>query len=286
MKYTINGFSQKILVDKGLDSTDANILRWIIDFRGTGRMKTIMRDDKSYFWIDYQTLLDDMPILNIKRRAIAARLQKLCDANILEFYLDKTKNGTFTYYHVVSDTLELLLSYGGGCRSNDTPAVVETTPRVSLKRQPRTSLLDNPTTKNKKGDNPIQNSSSDKKPEAVDEELATYLADCIEANDPKIFSGKSRKRSIQNWADSMRLLRKKDGRSTEEIRKVIHWCQNDKFWKSNILSGKKLREKYTALYIRCETEEKKKPAGFYDKSAWDKTGQSDDKTFEIPKEWE
>lgn len=47
--------------------------------------------------------------------------------------------------------------------------------------------------------------------------------------------------------DAMRLLMDRDGRSEEQIANAIRWCQSDEFWRGNILSASKLREKYETL---------------------------------------
>jgi 5-bromo-4-chloroindolyl phosphate hydrolysis protein len=41
-----------------------------------------------------------------------------------------------------------------------------------------------------------------------------------------------------------------DKRTPDEIEAVIRFCQADDFWCSNILSTKKLREKFTALLAK------------------------------------
>jgi len=80
-------------------------------------------------------------------------------------------------------------------------------------------------------------------------DLATQLLDYIKDNDPKAFNGKS-EATIKKWADSFRLLMDKDGREEEEIRDVLHFATHDQFWKVNILSGQKFRDKYTALKLK------------------------------------
>lgn len=45
-----------------------------------------------------------------------------------------------------------------------------------------------------------------------------------------------------------------DGRSEEEIESVTKWAMNDSFWCKNILSGRKLREKFDQLYISMVTQ--------------------------------
>ena len=56
--------------------------------------------------------------------------------------------------------------------------------------------------------------------------------------------------NYQTWADDFRKLVELDGKSVDNVRMVIEWCQQDNFWKANILSAKKLREKYDQLKVQ------------------------------------
>jgi hypothetical protein len=74
-------------------------------------------------------------------------------------------------------------------------------------------------------------------------QLAKLLIDQITGNKPNFKSPDN----IDNWANEVRLMMENDKRSYEQIEKVIKWCQKDSFWQSNILSIKKLREKFDQL---------------------------------------
>lgn len=63
--------------------------------------------------------------------------------------------------------------------------------------------------------------------------------------------------NYQSWADEFRKLIELDGKSVDNVRLVIQWSQQDSFWKSNILSAKKLREKYDQLKVQCGKFESK-----------------------------
>src|SRR5690606_9944602 len=80
------------------------------------------------------------------------------------------------------------------------------------------------------------------------EELLDLLDAEIEGNGNKIPSRTKRGRN------EMRLLIDRDAYSLEQIRYVIHWCQSDPFWKANILSAKKLREKFPQLVAKIRSE--------------------------------
>jgi len=42
-----------------------------------------------------------------------------------------------------------------------------------------------------------------------------------------------------------------DGRTEQQIHAAIDWCQSDEFWRSNVLSMPKLREKYEQLRLQA-----------------------------------
>lgn len=64
--------------------------------------------------------------------------------------------------------------------------------------------------------------------------------------------------NFNEWANTIRLMRERDNRSDEEIRRVFQFANNDDFWKSNILSPAKLREKFDTLSIRAGVTPKPK----------------------------
>lgn len=75
------------------------------------------------------------------------------------------------------------------------------------------------------------------------EQLLDLLDEGIAANGSRVPS-----RSKAN-RDAMRLLLDKDGRTAEQVATAIRWCQADEFWRANILSASKLREKYDQLRL-------------------------------------
>jgi hypothetical protein len=76
--------------------------------------------------------------------------------------------------------------------------------------------------------------------------LCNLLADHIENN------GSKRPAITKGWRDSCRLMLDKDGRTIDEIRGAIVWSQADEFWRSNILSMPKLRDKYDQLRLAAQ----------------------------------
>lgn len=57
---------------------------------------------------------------------------------------------------------------------------------------------------------------------------------------------------MQKWAEHIDYMIRLDHRKPERIEAVINWCQQDDFWRNNILSTRKLREHYDALELKME----------------------------------
>ncbi|MDO6634111.1 hypothetical protein [Bacillus thuringiensis] len=95
--------------------------------------------------------------------------------------------------------------------------------------------------KNKKNIKPSRH-----KYETCDMKAAKYLFEKIKENNLK----QKEPSSFDSWANNIRLMRERDNRTLQEIKEVIDWCQNDSFWKSNILSTAKLRQQFDQLYMK------------------------------------
>lgn len=78
------------------------------------------------------------------------------------------------------------------------------------------------------------------------EDLCKHLADRIEGN------GSNRPTITKQWRDSARLLLDKDGRTADQVRRAIDWCQDDDFWRGNVLSMPTLRKQYERLRLQAQ----------------------------------
>lgn len=107
MKFNILGFSQKGLVSLGLDTIDAMLLRYFIDFKATSKMLTEKVDGNTYFWVRYDAVLAELPILNIKKCTVQARFFKLRNAGVLTHYVKKS-GGTYSFFGL-GDKYKLLI---------------------------------------------------------------------------------------------------------------------------------------------------------------------------------
>lgn len=64
--------------------------------------------------------------------------------------------------------------------------------------------------------------------------------------------------NLQTWAKEIDLMIRIDNRSPENIETLINLCQADPFWQNNILSTKKLREKFDQLSLKFKSQGDKK----------------------------
>lgn len=63
--------------------------------------------------------------------------------------------------------------------------------------------------------------------------------------------------NLQNWAKHVDLMFRVDKRTPVHLRQVMDWCQMNHFWRGNILSTAKLREKYDTLTSQMNSDIKK-----------------------------
>ncbi|HHE4649523.1 TPA: hypothetical protein ACPES3_000074 [Morganella morganii] len=63
------------------------------------------------------------------------------------------------------------------------------------------------------------------------------------------------------WANDVRLMREQDNRTHSDICQMFKFANQDSFWKSNILCPAKLREKWTQLEAKRNTQGQGKPSG-------------------------
>jgi len=81
--------------------------------------------------------------------------------------------------------------------------------------------------------------------------LAKLLEKLIKENKPDyVFAG----RHLDRWANEIRLMEEKDRRDLKKVSVIISWALNHSFWKTNILSGSKLRKQFDKLEIQRKEE--------------------------------
>mgnify|MGYP000019933632 FL=1 len=207
---------------------------------------TALCNEKGYCWAtnDYFSKL-----YSVSKRTISTWIKSLCDAGYIsaEFVLDSNNQ------KVKMRCLKVEGNFSAHLMKTSIP---------SRKKVP------NPHEENFAENNTINNISSSQifeEPKINDKEaknkkifsansdpylLARFLEKNIAKNNPKFPRSESQR---QRWAKDFDLMIRRDKIDADDIAEVIEWCQKDSFWRSNILSGKKLREKYQQLRMRMES---------------------------------
>lgn len=98
-----------------------------------------------------------------------------------------------------------------------------------------------------------------------DEKCARWLFGRILAN-----NASAKMPNFDSWANDVRLLRERDKRTHTEICEMFQWAQGDSFWRSNILSPAKLREKWDQLTMKRGTPQKGTQHGNFGKQDYSK----------------
>lgn len=131
----------------------------------------------------------------------------------------------------------------------------------------------------------ISASASASASEDLDTRLTQLLVDLMIKNNPKssIIKRLTPKRH-EEWVNQCRLLRTIDQKTPGEIKRVILFSQSDSFWKSNILSMPKLREKWDQLWLKAKVSQPSEGASHPKLSEMSEKDRADLREFEKIKE--
>lgn len=91
-------------------------------------------------------------------------------------------------------------------------------------------------------------------PTAEDVATAEYIRDALQKMQPG-----RKEPSLKNWANDVRLMRQRDKHADDLIRRVFDAAHADSFWRTNILSPAKLREKFDDLSLKLNVSLTKPP---------------------------
>ena len=87
MKFSIY-INQLSIIENGLDIDiiEASILNFIIEFSKSEAIQKIEENGVVYFWISYEKVCSELPILKLKKDSVYRRIKKLCEVGLLEQY--------------------------------------------------------------------------------------------------------------------------------------------------------------------------------------------------------
>ncbi len=111
MKFEIMGFRQETLMELGLKLPEILLLRWFVDFSGTKKMKEYVNpeDGKTYYWVSYEKVSRDLPLLGENPKTISRRFSRLMEAGVLDSCINNTAAGKQVCFRLKDEGYEPLV---------------------------------------------------------------------------------------------------------------------------------------------------------------------------------
>ena len=107
MQHTVKGFRQEKIIKFRLDFVDTAILRYFIDFKKSGKMVCKVLNGNCYYWVSYEGVLKELPMLYMKKYTVQSRFFKLRDLGILTHIVVR-QGGTYSYFGIGENYKELI----------------------------------------------------------------------------------------------------------------------------------------------------------------------------------
>lgn len=128
MRYTILGFNQEAVCSISKSTTDKNgkykvltldvvdllIIQEIADFMNRKKIIKYTIDDKTYFSIKYDAIIEDLPILGVKKQALRDRIDKMCELGVIEKQVIKDGTGSCVAFRLGDIYEDLKYKSAGG----------------------------------------------------------------------------------------------------------------------------------------------------------------------------
>jgi hypothetical protein len=167
------------------------------------------------------------------RDALLAGLRELKKYGYITVTRERNSNGT--YKTIRYDIIE--------CPQTDLPLMdkpEEVKPQMDLPQVDKPHVLNTDINKVPK----VKNTKEEAPKEA--RELASLLYKLHKDFDNQYDVSDAR---LQSWANDINDIHRLDGRSWDDIKNIIAWCKQPScFWFANIMSGRKLRDKFPRLF--------------------------------------
>lgn len=137
-----------------------------------------------------------------------------------------------------------------GSKANQEPRTINQEPINSSSEADASDLMAGA------GDKSLPEKPSPKKFSADDYRFAQGMA-----NEVLKVAPKTRPPNLERWADTIRLMRERDGHTHTEMAAVFRFANRDPFWKTNILSPDKLRTQFAKLDAKMRNPANEKRNG-------------------------
>ena len=138
MRFQIHRLQQSVLVELGLNTEDALLLDWLLNWKDGNSMKHITIENDLAYWVNYGKVVEELPILfkqiedgmteeaaakvDRNNRTKVGRMLKGNLSKVLQQHKVKTQNGTDIYLSLNRDLIQALLN-GGNKKATTAPTV-------------------------------------------------------------------------------------------------------------------------------------------------------------------
>ena len=242
MRYNLEGFNQQKLVEMKLNSNDAIILRWFVDFYATIKMSVVKdKFGQEFKWVKYQAVIDDLPILEIKNKQVIARhFEKMVKCGILEKYLHK-QEGTYSCFRLTEKYRVLIEKLNPIDSKVDTP--------IDSKVDTKDSSINI--------NDSIKIPITDKKNNIEYDKTVLLIGNYFWDKFDKPSRLNNLEQIPKNWLKPIDKLLNIDKVDSDIIFNVINYALKDKYWKPIISSTQQLEKHFNTLELQSKTPKKK-----------------------------
>lgn len=275
MKHTILGFSQKVGLELGLDIEDLLLLRWFVDFKDSGHMVSRIINDETYYWVNYEKVLEALPILQIKKNAIYRKFKKMTDKQVLKRTTLRVA-GTFSFFNL-DKNYDLLINFDDLGWNNSKKSNSQKIPNESPQdncddfemifesddfEQKPFEMKNSQTELNEMFEQNINLLNSSNKlgktwaETPLEYRLAAFLFKNIRNINPQF-----KEPNLDAWSNEFHQMLIKDHRNVKDIEDIIQWVYvPGNFWNCQILNARKFRLLFDRLLMTKTYEEERQDA--------------------------
>lgn len=240
MKFTIT-VNQKQAKELGIKNINQAIILSLISEAHTWAEHEIV-DGEVYYWASRTKILEELELLDLKSDTIYRHFKSLASLGLIDY----VKNGKKDCVRLT----KLGKTYYVGNESEKTQNSEMNPSKLGNESEKHSDL--NPTYKNTKEHKSTKDTKESSVALSVSDDsllIAEYLFLKISSQQPNF-----KKPNLQVWAKDIDLALRVDGRTKDELITCINWIYSapkGSFWIANILSGKKLREKFDTMNIQA-----------------------------------
>lgn len=264
MKYSLYVNQQKAL-DLGIKNINQAHIFDLLTTASTWATPIVVGEDV-YYWVARQQIADDLPLLALKNDTVYRHLKVLAEIKLIDY----KKVGKKDCIRVTKKGREYLIKGGENAMSEINPNHYvgnkseknensEINPRKLGNKSENNSEI-NPTDTTTSINHTTKNNSSVTTevltPSQTDSKIvAGYLLKKIVDNKPNF-----KKPNLSTWGKEIERAIRIDGRTKDELIGCIDWIYSGagSFWIPNILSAKKLREKFDTMEAQMMNDPKQK----------------------------